>query len=91
MKQLTLESTFQRNKNIAVAQVGSDVSMLDEDSGMYYILENVAARIWELMEEKISLASIVSTLVLEYDVERDTCQKEVLAFAKKMIDSKMIS
>lgn len=63
-------------------QVSCDLSgesiVLELDSGVYYGLNDVAARVWALAQSPVTLHAVVRTLLDEYDVDRDQCERDVL-------------
>ena len=79
-RSITNDAIVRRSEVLVSTSLGDDVVMMDIDNGAYYGLARVAARIWELLAEPISVRSICETLVNEYDVEPDCCQREVVAF-----------
>ncbi|PKM94035.1 MAG: PqqD family protein [Firmicutes bacterium HGW-Firmicutes-1] len=90
MQQLTLEMVIRRKKEISAADLGMEVAMLNEENGMYYALGEVGTRIWQLIENEVSIKTIVEQLLLEYEVEKDECEKDVFAFMDKMVASKLV-
>jgi len=55
-----------------------------------YTLNNVAARIWELIDGKKSLARIKQTLLGEFDVTEKELNKELDKFLKDLKEIKAI-
>lgn len=53
--------------------------ILNLKSGMYYGLKGVSARIWELVAHPTTPAAICDSIMAEYDVDQERCQKDVLA------------
>ncbi|MFD1957533.1 lasso peptide biosynthesis PqqD family chaperone [Paenibacillus thailandensis] len=58
--------------------------MLSIQNGKYYNLGAIGGRIWELMEQPVSVPAIVSRLVSEYDIESDVCEQQVRRFLGQM-------
>lgn len=61
--------------------------MMDIDQGKYFALNPVAARIWELLENEMSLVELCETLQHEYEVSNEQCHRDVeehLAELEKM-------
>ncbi len=54
--------------------------MMDIDSGNYFDVDSVGARVWTLLEKPMSLDQICAALASEYDVERDLCLKQTAEF-----------
>jgi hypothetical protein len=64
--------------------MGDEVVVLDLGSGTYYGLDDLGARIWTLMEQPVALATIREAIMSEYEVDAETCERDILAFLNKM-------
>ena len=62
----------------ASSDLDGSVVLLNFKTGVYYTLEDVAARIWNLIQEPRTIAAIRDTIVREYDVEPERCEKDVM-------------
>ena len=58
--------------------------MMDLESGAYYGLNEVGARIWSLIETPTSVADICRTLRTEFRVEEEVCLREVAALLNEL-------
>lgn len=73
--------------------LASEAAVLDFKSGMYYGLDEVGARIWKLIAEPRTVGEICDTLLDEYDIEPDACERDVIALlgelaAKGLIEAR---
>ena len=67
--------------------IGSQMAILNLKSGIYYGLDSVGSRVWELVQQPRRLADIERSLLDEYEVEpgrlvpelRDLCQTLIKA------------
>jgi hypothetical protein len=75
-----------RSGQLLYSTVDGDVTMMSVDTGNYYSLTAVGARIWLLLEQPQSAAEVCNRLMKEYRVERGRCEHEVLGVFQKMID-----
>lgn len=57
--------------------VGDEVVLLDIERGIYYGLDPVGARMWQLLAEGVSAEAIVDTMLGEYEVSRGELQKDL--------------
>jgi hypothetical protein len=64
-------------QNQVSSQLADEAVILNLDSGIYYGLNEVAARIWELVQQPHSFAELHSMLLEEYDVDSDACQQDL--------------
>ena len=58
---------------------------MDMDRGMYYALEHVAARLWDLTEQPTTVEAICQQLLAEYDIAPDECDSQVRAFVQELV------
>lgn len=59
--------------------LGGEAVILGLRDGVYYGLDAVGARVWELLAEPRRVADVVSTIVSEFDVTADRCELDVIA------------
>ena len=64
--------------------VGDETVILDLASGTYYGLDPVGARIWQLMAEGKVLADVCEILLDEFDVSRETLERDVLHLTQEL-------
>lgn len=65
--------------------------MMDLEAGLYFGLNNVASRIWSLLEQPQTVENIVQSLVAEYEIAPATCEQKVLAFVDELIAKQLVS
>ncbi|HEY9875192.1 MAG TPA: lasso peptide biosynthesis PqqD family chaperone [Candidatus Obscuribacterales bacterium] len=69
-------------------QVSSDLAgeavILNIKSGVYYGLNAVGARIWNLIQEQKTVKEVRDTILAEYDVEPEQCDRELLEILKQL-------
>ena len=76
---------------VMARQVGDETVILDLAGGTYYGLDPVGARVWQLIGEGKALGEICDTLLDEYEVARDTLERDVLDLAEKLLEQKLIT
>ena len=53
-------------------------------SGIYYGLNAVGARIWNLIQEPKTVDEVAAAILAEYDVETDRCQHDIVALLQDL-------
>ena len=81
---LTLESTVVSGKDQVSARLDDEAIVLSLDEGMYYGMDAVGSRIWELLQEPRTVVQIRDTITHEYDVDEATCERDLLAFLRDL-------
>lgn len=73
-----------------VSNMDGEIVMLSVENGKYYNLGRQGGRIWELIASPISVTDLVTALTAEYDIDRETCERDVLKFLTALLREKMI-
>jgi hypothetical protein len=55
-----------------------------EDTEKINFLNETGTRIWELMDGRNSVSEIIEHICLEYEIEREEAEKEVMSFIKEL-------
>jgi hypothetical protein len=76
---------------VMARRVGNETVILDLASGTYFGLDPVGARVWQLIGQGKSLAEICDALLDEYDVTRETLERDVIDLAEKLLQKGLVS
>lgn len=74
---------------VMARQLGEEMVILDLQSGTYFGLDAVGARIWALASAGQTLAQVCDTLLTEYDVGREQLEQDVLTLAQALLDKRL--
>jgi len=86
------ETVFSRNEDeFLCTEVDSETVMMHTETGKYYGLDKISTHIWQLLENDLSLLNLVDKLTTEYQVERETCEKDTKDLLEGMLQLKMIT
>ncbi len=70
-------STVVAAKDQVSCDLSGEAAILNLKSGVYFGLNTVGASIWKLIQEPRTLKEIRNTVVEEYEVEPDQCERDV--------------
>jgi len=79
-----------RDQNLSSAKMDGDTVMMSEEKGMYYGLNPMAGKIWDMLQNPISPDEIIARLLDEFEVEKNTCEKEVIKFLDKLDNNDLL-
>lgn len=81
-----------RRQDIVNVGFGEGTAMLDLTTGRYHILNPTASRIWDLLDEQHPrrIGQLCDTLEYEFEVERETCEQEVLSLFDEFLREKLV-
>ena len=89
-KQLALTDIVSVRANQMASRVGDDLAILDLDRSVYYGLDFVGARIWELLQEPTELSTVLSVVVEEFEVDDATARADLLALVHELCDKQLV-
>lgn len=85
MKALCLDrARVVANKEQVSCDLGGEAAILNLKTGVYYGLDPVGARIWNLIQEPKGFDEIRGILLKEFDVQPDRCERDLLALLEKL-------
>jgi hypothetical protein len=64
--------------------------MLDIERGTYFGLQDVGKAIWEALETPTRVDDICSLLMERFEVDEETCRREVSRFMEQLIEHDLI-
>lgn len=84
------DQMLQRRPDMLFSSIDDEVVMMSVESGEYYGLNAVASRIWELLESPCTFGRLVNQLLREFDIDEETCRRDVLVFLDRMLKKDLI-
>ena len=70
--------------------VGDETVILNLESGTYYGLDPVGARMWQLLGEGKSLGEVCDVMLNEYDVARERLEADLLKLAEELANNGLV-
>ena len=64
--------------------------MMDIDAGKYYLLDGVAAFVWERLAAPTAVSDLVAALCSRYDVTAARCEADVLPFLTQLHEKGLV-
>jgi hypothetical protein len=87
---LSAETVIVRRPEPLTAPVDAELVMLDTRKSLYFGLDRVGRRIWDLLEEPRSIGALCATLEGEFEVAPERCRADVLAFVEQMREADLV-
>ncbi len=73
-----------RSTAALAAEIDGEVVALDVERGVCFGLNASGSRVWSLLEAPTTGRAICETMAAIYDVDRDVCEREVLALLEDL-------
>ncbi|KHD11069.1 hypothetical protein PN36_03420 [Candidatus Thiomargarita nelsonii] len=87
---IELTTKIVQTPEILAASVDDETMAMDLESNNYYGMGRVGSHIWELLEQPLTIVELCSTLQKKFEVDSETCQRDVLPFVQQLVDEKLV-
>ena len=88
---LSLTTLVVRNPSLVEAEIDREVVTLNIETGNCYGLNSVGSRIWNLLAAPIRARDVCTKLIAEFEVEPNTCEREVIELLQQLRAEGLIS
>jgi hypothetical protein len=88
--EIGLDTWVKIGQELAACEVDGEVVILGLEGNQYYSLDDVGARIWQLLAEPRPVAAILDVLVREYETTAEECGPDLLALLGELRAEKLI-
>jgi len=89
--QIQNEQKVSISPEVLFQEVSGEMVLLDLASESYFGLDEIGARIWDLLESGSSVGEALDVLMGEYEVERETLEADVWELLGKLVEAGLIS
>lgn len=72
------------------SDLAGEVVILSLKHGMYYGLDKIGTRIWSLIQAPTTVAAICDTLIAEYDVTPERCERDLQVLLENLATAELI-
>jgi hypothetical protein len=86
---MSLNSRVVLSKDTAFREVVGEAVILDLRSGLYFGLDSVGTRIWQLLEEDGYLRHVFDVMKHEYDVDSRQLERDLIRFVSQLVERGM--
>lgn len=80
-----------QSREIDSTDLNGEKVMMNLDKGKYFALNLVGSRIWEIIKDEICVKDIINILLKVYDVDKETCESNVLDYLGVLKDEELIT
>jgi hypothetical protein len=84
------DSSIVATRQQVSCDIGGETAILHLGSGIYYGLDSVGARIWDLIRKPATLAELENILVREYDVDAGRAASDLRELCEKLAAARLI-
>lgn len=89
-KNVQVSTVVARSAEVIASQIDGEVVMMNVAMGSYTLLDDIGSEIWGLLERPCLVSDLCEMLIERYDVKKDLCQRDLLAFLNELVASNII-
>ncbi len=78
------ERCLERSPDALYRTIDGQAVILHAGTGVYFSLNTLGSRIWELLEHRATAASLCTRLIEEFEVTEDVLAKDVPSFLEEL-------
>jgi hypothetical protein len=90
MADISHSRSFRISDGVVFRELEGEAVLLNLDSGMYFGLDRVGTRIWQLLQEQRPAETVVNILLEEYDVAPDVLRADVATLLAALLEKGLV-
>lgn len=87
---ITLASRVRINEDVVFRDLQGEMVLLNLKSGVYFGLDPMGTRIWQLIREHQFLHKVLRAVVEEHEVAESRCQQDLLSFVAALRENGLV-
>jgi hypothetical protein len=87
---LTAASTLQAVETQVSADLGHETVILHLESGVYFGLDKVGTRVWNLLAEPRTVSELRDAIVARFEVEPGPCEADLLRLLAQLLEKGLV-
>lgn len=77
--------------DVLFRELEGEAVMLDLGSERYYGLDEVGARIWQLLEEHHDVETVITQMLAEYEVDEEQLRRDLAQLIDNLADAGLVT
>lgn len=90
MVQLSLSNTARIGDDVVFRELEGEAVLLKMQSGIYFGLDAVGTRIWQLIEQHGTLSIVRDEIIKEFDVDGDAASRDLLDLVSQLAERGLV-
>jgi hypothetical protein len=87
---ISLETKVVAARHQVSCEVGGEVVIMNMADELYYGLDPVGARVWQLIQRPRTVKELRDALITEFQVDTRPCEMDLIALLKEMAQRKLV-
>ena len=90
MTKILIDSTLVVTDEVVSCDLDGEAAILNIKDGVYYGLDPVGAKIWNLIQKPRVLKEVIEIICDEYDVDKDRCKNDIFELMEELLDNGLV-
>ena len=90
MTKILIDSTLVVTDEVVSCDLDGEAAILNLKDGVYYGLDPVGAKIWNLIQKPRVLKEVIEIICDEYDVDTDRCKNDIFELIEELLDNGLV-
>jgi coenzyme PQQ synthesis protein D (PqqD) len=90
MTEVSLQTTVRAGDDVVVRELDGEAVLLNLESGMYFGLDSVGTRVWQLIDQHHRLSAVVGAMCEEFDAPPETIERDVLRLVTELVEKGIV-
>ena len=91
MTEVSTASRVTLSEDVLFQELQGSAVLLDLKTGVYFGLDRVGTRIWQLLGERPNVAQDVEAMMSEFDVAAERCAADVIALVRQLEEQGLVA
>lgn len=87
---IPLKATIVASQQQISCSLADESVILNLEDGVYYGLNSVASRVWDLVQEPRTLSEVRDRLLSEYEIEEASCTRDLVELVRQLHQWKLV-
>ena len=90
MTKISINTNIVVEDEVVSCDLDGEAAILNLKDGVYYGLDPIGAKIWNLIQNPIRLCDVVEKIWEEYDVEKDQCRDDIFELIEELLNNGLV-
>lgn len=87
---ISIDTVVRQSPDQVSSSVEGEMAIMSIDKGNYYMLNEVGARFWQLIESPRTIADACAELLDEFEAPEGQCQQEIIQLGNELLEQNLI-
>ena len=90
MTKISINSIVVVEDDVVSCDLDGEAAILNLKDGIYFGLDPVGAKIWNLIQKPMNLEEIIEIILDEYDVDKNRCKNDIFELIRRLLENGLV-